>query len=192
MLFLSLIFCKQEDYWFSGAFQVAPAYYIRIFKALFYTKSEILSVSGVTCDTVLATSLMADIVDHVTCRLKHDLDTLNERSKQWIVTPKASKQNCSSLSKISGRQLYPSLYLNKSDVNEATVHKHIGLVFNNKMSWTDHINDICKKCSKRLDIIQKMKCILPRSSVEKQYKSFICSIILTLSMTIAISLTLAN
>ena len=45
------------------------------------------------------------------------------------------------------------------------------------MSWTDHINDICKKCNKRLDIIQKMRCILPRSCIEKLYKSFIRSLL---------------
>ena len=45
------------------------------------------------------------------------------------------------------------------------------------MSWTDYINDICKKCNKRLDIIQKMRSILPRSCIEKMYKSFIRSLL---------------
>ena len=45
------------------------------------------------------------------------------------------------------------------------------------MSWTDHINDICQKCNKRLDIIHKMRCILPRLYIEKLYKSFIRSLL---------------
>jgi hypothetical protein len=52
-----------------------------------------------------------------------------------------------------------------------------GVIFNNKMSWTDNINYICTKCNKRLDIIQKMRCILPRSCIEKLYKLFICSLL---------------
>jgi hypothetical protein len=62
--------------------------------------------------------------------------------------------------------MYLPLYLNNTAINEVTVHKHLGLVFNNKMSWTDYINDICKKCNKRLDIIQKMRSILPRSTMQ--------------------------
>ena len=34
-----------------------------------------------------------------------------------------------------------------------------------------------KKCSKRLEIIQKMRCILPRSCIEKLYKSCIRSLL---------------
>ena len=45
------------------------------------------------------------------------------------------------------------------------------------MSWTDHINHICKRCNKRLDIIQKMRCILSRSCIEKLYKSCIRSLL---------------
>jgi hypothetical protein len=52
--------------------------------------------------------------------------------------------------KKSGCQVYPPLYLNNTAINEVTVHKHQGRVFNNKMSWTDHINDICKRCNKRI------------------------------------------
>jgi hypothetical protein len=106
-----------------------------------------------------------------------DLDTLNKWSKQWIVTFNASKTQFLIISKKSGRPVYPPLYLNNTAINEVTVHKHLGLVFNNKMSWTDHINDICKRCNKHLDIIQKMRCILPRSCIEKLYKLFIRSLL---------------
>ena len=41
--------------------------------------------------------------------------------------------------------MYPPLYLNNTAINEVKVHKHLGHAFNNKISWTDHINDICKK-----------------------------------------------
>jgi hypothetical protein len=88
-------------------------------------------------------------------KLNQDLDTLNEWSKQWIVTFNASKTELLIISKKCGRQMYLPLYLNNTAINEVTVHKHLRVIFNNKMSWRDHINDICKKCNKRLDIIQK-------------------------------------
>ena len=123
------------------------------------------------------TSLMEEIINPATSfyKLNQDLDTLNEWSKQWIVTFNASKTELLIISKKCGRQMYLPLYLNNTAINEVTVHKHLRVIFNNKMSWRDHINDICKKCNKRLDIIQKMRCILPRSCIEKLYKSFIRS-----------------
>jgi hypothetical protein len=122
---------------------------------------------------------MEEIINPATSfyKLNQDLDTLNEWSKQWIVTFNASKTELLIISKKCGRQMYLPLYLNNTAINEVTVHKHLGLVFNNKMSWTDYINDICKKCNKRLDIIQKMRSILPRSCIEKMYKSFIRSLL---------------
>ena len=75
--------------------------------------------------------------------LNQDLDTLNKWSKQWIVTFNASKTEFLTISKKSGCQVYPPLYLNNTAINEVTVHKHQGRVFNNKMSWTDHIKYIC-------------------------------------------------
>jgi hypothetical protein len=80
--------------------------------------------------------------------------TLNKWSKQWIVTFNASKTQFFIK---SGRPVYPPLYLNNTAINEVTVHKHLGLVFNNKMSWADYINDICKKCNKRLAIMHALR-----------------------------------
>ena len=84
---------------------------------------------------------MEEIVNPTTsfCKLNQDLDTLNKWSKQWIVTFNASKTEFLIISKKSRRQVYPPLYLNNTAINEVTVHKHLGLVFNNKMSWTDHM-----------------------------------------------------
>jgi hypothetical protein len=44
-------------------------------------------------------------------------------------------------------------------------HKHLGLIFNDKMTWSDHIDDICNRSNKRLDIISKMRYLLPRLCV---------------------------
>jgi hypothetical protein len=42
-------------------------------------------------------------------KLNQDLDTLNKWSKQWIVTFNASKTEFLTISKKSGRQVYPPL-----------------------------------------------------------------------------------
>ena len=57
------------------------------------------------------TSLMEEIVNPATSfyKLNQDLDTLNKWSKQWIVTLNASKTEFLTISKKSGRQVYPPL-----------------------------------------------------------------------------------
>ena len=41
------------------------------------------------------------------------------------------------------------------------------------MTWSDHIDDICERSNKRLDIISKIRYLLPRLCIEKLYKSFV-------------------
>ena len=45
------------------------------------------------------------------------------------------------------------------------------------IKWSDHIDDICKRSNKRLDIISKMRYLLPRLCIEKLYKSFVGSLL---------------
>jgi hypothetical protein len=45
------------------------------------------------------------------------------------------------------------------------------------MTWSDHIDDICKRSNKHLDIISKMRDLLPRLCIEKLYKSFTRSLL---------------
>ena len=43
------------------------------------------------------------------------------------------------------------------------------------MTWSDHIDDMCKRSNKRLDII--LRYLLPRLCIEKLYKSFARSLL---------------
>jgi hypothetical protein len=49
--------------------------------------------------------------------------------------------------------------------------KHLGLICNDEMTWSDHIDDICQRSNTYLDIISKMRYLLPRLCIEKQYKT---------------------
>ena len=69
----------------------------------------------------------------------------------------------------------PVLILNNVSIKHVLCYKHLGLIFNDKMTWSDHIDDICKRSNKRLDIISKMRYLLPRLCIEKLYKSFVGS-----------------
>lgn len=67
----------------------------------------------------------------------------------------------------------PPLIMNNTAINAVAVHKHLGLTINSELSWSEHIDSIVSKASKRLSILRKLKFTLDRSSLEKMYLSFI-------------------
>jgi hypothetical protein len=48
---------------------------------------------------------------------------------------------------------------------------------NQKATWHDHINSIIKKANIRLDIIKKLKYVCDRNTLQKQYMSYVRSIL---------------
>ena len=68
--------------------------------------------------------------------------------------------------------MYPSLHiLNNVSIMQVLCGKHLGLIFNDKMTWSDHIDNIRQRSNKCLDIISKMRYLLPRLYIEKLYKT---------------------
>ena len=68
--------------------------------------------------------------------------------------------------------MYPSLHnLNSVSIMQVLCGKHLGLIFNDKMTWSDHIDDIRQRSNKCLDIISKMRYLLSRLCIEKLYKT---------------------
>ena len=80
--------------------------------------------------------------------------------------------------------MHPNLLLNDTKLTKVNNHKHLGLTISNNMSWSSHINEILPKAEKGLSIMRRSKHILPRSCLDKLYKSMILpnSIIVMLFM----------
>ena len=78
--------------------------------------------------------------------------------------------------------------LNNVSIKQVLYHKHLGLIFSDKMIWSDHIDDICKRSNKRLDIVSKIRYLLPRLCIEEQYNSSVRFLLdySALTMTIAL------
>ena len=69
--------------------------------------------------------------------------------------------------------MHPDLLLNDTKLTEVNNHKHLGLTISNNMSWSSHINEILAKAEKRLSLMRRSKHNLPRSCLDKLYKSMI-------------------
>ena len=72
--------------------------------------------------------------------------------------------------------LYPPLSFDNSVVDEVSNHKHLGIVLSNDLGWASHIDEICAKAVRRLDVIQSFKFKLDRNALERFYMSFVLPI----------------
>ena len=54
---------------------------------------------------------------------------------------------------------------NNSIVNVTSVHKHLGMIFDSKLSFDEHLKSVLKKISKTVGLLWKLQGILPRTSL---------------------------
>ena len=61
---------------------------------------------------------------------------------------------------------------NNRIVNVTSIHKHLGMIFDLKLSFDKHLKSVLKKKSKTVGLLQKLQDILPRTPLITIYKSF--------------------
>ena len=68
---------------------------------------------------------------------------------------------------------HPRVYFNNIPVNSTSVHKHHGMLLDDKLSYEYHIKFLLNKIKKIIGLLRKFQQILPRQSLITIYKSFI-------------------
>ena len=63
--------------------------------------------------------------------------------------------------------------MNNVQIKQVQQHKHLGVTFNNKCTWSDHISDITTRAWKRVHVLRSLKFNLDRKTLEIMYLSFI-------------------
>ena len=71
----------------------------------------------------------------------------------------------------------PSPHFDGMPIEIVHSHKHLGLVLNDTMTWTDHIDYITSKTSKRIGILRSLKFKLSRSCFRTIYIAHIRSLL---------------
>ena len=83
--------------------------------------------------------------------LNHDLDVINKWAVQWKMSfnPDPTKPAEEILFSVKRNSPYdPPLFFNGIEVKRVSEQKHLGLTFDSKLSFNDHISNICN-CAKR-------------------------------------------
>ena len=92
--------------------------------------------------------------------LNSDLSKINEWPLQWKMSfnPDPTKQAQEIiLSRKTSKRNYPALMFNNNIVNFTTFHKHLGRIFDSKLSFDWHLESVLKKLSKLLVYFENSK-----------------------------------
>ena len=108
--------------------------------------------------------------------INNDLKLINDWAFQWKMSfnPDHSKQGQEVIfSRKKMKSPHPSVYFNNIPVRSASVHKHLGMLLDDKLSYEHHLKFVLNKVKKTIGLLCKFQQILPRQSLITIYKSFI-------------------
>ena len=107
--------------------------------------------------------------------LNSDLSKINKWTLQWKMSfnpgPIQQAQEVIFSRKTSKRN-HPGFMFNNNIVSLTTNHKHLGMIFDSKLSFDKHLKSMLIKMSKTVGLLRKFQVILPRTSLITIYKSF--------------------
>jgi hypothetical protein len=121
------------------------------------------------------TSLMEILDNHIEsyARLNRDLVRLSLWAEKWLITFNAAKTVYIKISRKVFPAPKPILKLNGATIKEVPNHKHLGLTFNQTLTWTDHIDNLIAKGAKCVGLLKRISRDVPRECMEILYKSMI-------------------
>ena len=110
-----------------------------------------------------------------TSDIKNDLKLISDWTFQWKMSfnPDPSKQVQEIFSRKKMKSSHPSVRFNDIPVNSTSVHKHLGMLLYDKLSYEHHLKLVLNKIKKTIGLLRKFQQILPRQSLITIYKLFI-------------------
>ena len=106
----------------------------------------------------------------------HDVNTSASDINDKLISfnPDPSKQAQEMIfSRKKMKSSHLSVYFNNITVSSTSVHKHLGMLLDDKLSYEHHLKFVLNKVKKTIGLLRKFQQILPRQSLITIYKSFI-------------------
>ena len=109
--------------------------------------------------------------------LEHDLQIVQDWGKQWRMSfnPDPTKPPVLVIFSTKRNSVAPVLFFNGIQVKVLKEHKHLGLTFDSKLKFHSHVTDCIKKSKRILGTLRLISKYLPRSALDRCYKSFVRS-----------------
>jgi len=108
--------------------------------------------------------------------LNRDIVKIQRWAKQWLVTFNPDKTHSMFISFYDDPPPNP-LYMYDQQLSDATESLHLGVTLQHNLKWDRHIENICIKAHKRLDILNSVSFTLNRRTLDTLYKSYVRSVL---------------
>ena len=113
----------------------------------------------------------------VESELNKALSTLELWAENWLVTFNPSKTYYMTISNRAKINIDLNLHLNSSSISKVFEHKHLGIIFNNAFTWSNHIDYVVRKASKAISLVSRNKHSFNRLSLIKLFNTLVRPII---------------
>ena len=100
-------------------------------------------------------------------RISTDLDVAAEWADNWGMLFSAEKSEHLDIGKATGQRVT----MTGVSIPQVKHHRHLGLVMNNKLSWTEHIKDVYGTCSRIIGVLRRLHRRLQGTVQSRQFSS---------------------
>ena len=109
--------------------------------------------------------------------LNSELANINDWCQENRMCPNAGKTKCMLVTTSKKRSMLTKkelgIYFNSIHLDNVNSEKLLGVVIQNDLSWSEHINTVCKKIKSKLYLLHQIKAFLPCTARKQFFNSFI-------------------
>ena len=88
--------------------------------------------------------------------LQTTADSLSSWFSRWHLSVHPAKTVCMVLRSTGMPPCQLNIKINGNPIAQVTRHRHLGVTFNERLSWKDHVHDVLKKSAKKIGLLRRL------------------------------------
>ena len=88
--------------------------------------------------------------------LQTTADSLSSWFNRWHLSVHPAKTVCMVLRSTGMPPCQLNIKINGNHIAQVTRHRHLGVTFNERLSWKDHVHDVIKKSAKKIGLLRRL------------------------------------
>ena len=128
-------------------------------------------------DTSLSKIFDRNTIVNLVTTINNDLRLIEKWAKSWLVNFNPDKTQIMVFSLKREQLIIPDFFFFGKRLVVVDSHTHLGVTFQSKLKWDNHVESLLIKAQKRLNIMRRIKFTVPRKSLQTIYISMIRSLL---------------